>query len=118
MRQEQERIPAAFYRTASGAEPVRQWLKGFDAEDRKLIGDDIKALEFGWPRGMPLCRSIAAYKGLWELRSRLPGGRIARVLFCISGGQLVLLHGFVKKSATTPKPDLDLATRRMKEVTA
>lgn len=113
--QKLKRLPAAFYRTAAGREPAREWLQGLAAEDRKAIGEDIKTVEFGWPIGMPVCRSMASHKGLWEIRSRLPRGRIARVLFCIARGRMVLLHGFVKKAERAPKTDLDLAARRMKE---
>jgi len=49
--------------------------------------------------------------GLWEVRSRL-GDRIARVLFCVEGQTMVLLHGFMKKTQKTPKHDLDLALKR------
>ena len=116
MGHEQKRIPVAFYRTAWGKEPVREWLKELEPEDRKIAGNDLRTLEFGWPVGMPLCRSIASHKGLWEVRSSLTGGRMARVLFCIAEGRMVLLHGFIKKSQKTPQPDLDLAVKRMKEV--
>lgn len=116
MADDRKRVPAAFYRTAQGAEPVRAWLKELALEDRKVIGTDIKTVEFGWPLGMPVCRSIRSHKGLWAVRSRLLSGRIARVLFCIEDGRMVLLHGFVKKSRKTPKTDLDIAARRMKEV--
>jgi hypothetical protein len=33
-----KRVPAIFYRTEAGGEPVRDWLKGLSAEDRKRIG--------------------------------------------------------------------------------
>jgi len=112
----EKRIAAAFHRTASGNEPVRDWLKGLDQEDRKIIGDDLRTLEFGWPIGMPLSRPVVSRKGLWEARSTLPGGRIARVLFCFAGGRMVLLHGFIKKSRTTPARELDLAAKRMREI--
>jgi phage-related protein len=85
-------------------------------EDRKIIGDDLRTLEFGWPLGMPLCRSISSRRGLCELRSNLTSQRIARMLFCISEGRLLVLHGFIKKSRKAPAPDLDLALSRMKEV--
>lgn len=111
-----KRIPAVFYRTGGGAEPVREWLRSLDREDCKIIGEDIKTVEFGWPVGMPVCRPITSHKGLWEVRSALPKGRIARVLFCIADSQMVLLHGFIKKSQKTPKPDRDLAVRRKKEI--
>lgn len=109
-----KRLPAAFYSTASGKEPLREWLLGLSDEDRRIIGQDIATAEFGWPIGMPTCKAMGG--GLFEIRSNLTGGRIARVLFCIEGEQMVLLHGFIKKSQKTPKPDLTLATKRIKEV--
>ncbi|MGV1013835.1 MAG: type II toxin-antitoxin system RelE/ParE family toxin [Methyloceanibacter sp.] len=109
-----KRLPAAFYALPSGREPVREWLKSLDAADRKLIGEDIKDVEFSWPLGMPLCRSLG--DGLWEVRSQLMRGRISRILFCAHEDHMVLLHGFVKKTQKTPKPDLNLARKRMKEL--
>jgi phage-related protein len=109
-----KRLPAAFYQLPSGREPVREWLKALEEEDRKIVGEDIKDVEFSWPIGMPLCRSLG--KGLWEVRSDLAGGRIARVIFCIVGSQMVLLHGFIKKTQKTPAADLELALRRKKEI--
>lgn len=115
MADDQKRIPLVFYRSAGGTEPVREWLQGLRREDRQIVGSDLKEVEYGWPVGMPLCRPISGRKGLWEVRSSLPGGRIARVLFCIAHGRLVALHGFIKKTQRTPDKDLDLAVRRMKE---
>ncbi len=92
-------IPAIFFRTASGVEPVREWLRGLDKEDRTIIGGDIKTVEFGWPTGMPTCRALTGRRGLWEVRSRLTQSRIARVLFCIHNNKMVLLHGFIKKTS-------------------
>lgn len=110
-----KRLPAAFYQLPSGREPVRDWLKALGGEDRKIIGEDIKDVEFSWPIGMPLCRALG--KGLWEVRSDLTGGRIARVLFCIHEGRMVLLHAFTNKTQKTPDADLELATNRKKEIT-
>jgi len=110
MTDRQKRIPALFYRGTSGAEPVRVWLKTLDREDRRLIGIDIKTVEYGWPISMPTCRPMG--QGLFEVRTDLPRNRIARVLFCISEGYMVLLHGFMKKSRKTAKADLDLARSR------
>ena len=97
-----------------GTEPVRDWLKALPQDDRRTVGFDIATAEFGWPVGMPLCRPLGG--GLWEVRSSLTQGRIARVIFCASEGRMVLLHGFVKKTRTTPQPDLELARQRQKEV--
>ncbi len=116
MAEARKRVPVAFYRSGSGREPAREWLRGLPEEDRKIIGDDLRTLEFGWPLGMPLCRSVSSRKGLWELRSKLISNRIARMLFCIAEGRLVVLHGFIKKSQKTREMELDLAVNRMKEV--
>jgi phage-related protein len=110
MSPELKRLPAYFYRLDSGREPVREWLKGLEPEDRKAIGEDIKDVEFSWPIGMPLVRPLG--RELWEVRSSLPRGRIARVLFCVEQGRMMLLHGFIKKTQKTPQRDIDLALKR------
>jgi phage-related protein len=107
-----KRLQARFYRSDSGREPVREWLKSLDAEDRRIIGEDIKDVEFSWPIGMPLIRSLG--RELWEVRSSLPRGRIARVIFCVDRDCMVLLHGFMKKTQKTPQPEIVLALKRKK----
>jgi len=109
-------LAARFYRTATGAEPVRKWLKALSREDKRIVGTDIATVEFGWPVGMPTCRPLASRRGLLEVRSSLTQNRIARVLFEIHQGQMALLHGFIKKTQQTPENDLDLAVKRQKEV--
>ena len=54
-----------FYLSRSGCEPVREWLKEMSVEDRKVIGEDIKLVQFRWPLGMPLVRKIEPK--LWEV---------------------------------------------------
>lgn len=103
-----------FYLAMSKREPVRDWLKRLKREDRHTIGEDIKTVEIGWPLGMPLVRKMD--KKLWEVRSDISDGRIARVLFTVHGKSMVLLHGFVKKSKSTPATDLNTAKKRRNEV--
>ncbi len=103
------RKEVAFYRTDSGAEPVRDWLRTLAKPDKQIIGGDIKTVQFGWPLGMPVVRKLDA--GLWEIRSRLDQ-RTARVFFTMQNDAIVLLHGFIKKSQKTAKEDLALAKRR------
>jgi phage-related protein len=109
-----KKITGRFYMSASGRRPVREWLLERSKDDRRVVGKDIQKVEFGWPIGMPYCRPLG--RGLWEVRSDLSGGRIARVIFCIVDGEMVLLHGFGKKSQKTPAQDIELALRRKKEV--
>jgi len=71
-------LEVRFYRTDNGTEPVRDWLRGLPAIDRKRIGEDIKTVQYGWPLGMPLVRKMD--KDLWEVRIHLHD-RIAR--FCL-----------------------------------
>lgn len=111
---ERKRLPARFFESEAGRVPVREWLLDLSADDRKAIGDDIRTAEFGWPIGMPLCRSIKGRKGLWEVRTNLSNGQIARVFFCAHEGSMVLLHGFIKKSQKTPDKELDVAEKRMR----
>jgi phage-related protein len=111
----QQKTPLVFYRTSAGSESVVDWLKSLPANERKEIGRDLMRAQWRWPVGMPLCRPLGG--GLWEVRSSIPGNRISRVLFCIHDGQIVALHGFIKKTQTTPPGDLKLAKTRMKEVT-
>lgn len=110
-----KRLPAVFYALPSGREPVRDWIKALSDDDRKIVGEDLKDVEFSWPIGMPLCRALG--RGLWEVRSTLTQGRIARVVFCTHESQMVLLHAFIKKTRKTPDADLDLAWKRKKEIT-
>ena len=109
-----KRLPAFFYRLPSGREPVRDWLKSLDDDDRRIVGEDIKDVEFSWPIGMLLCRPLS--RGLWEVRSQLTLGSIARVIFCVHDGRMVLLHAFIKKTRKTPNAEIDLALKRKKEI--
>ena len=106
-----KRLPAVFYRSESGDEPVRDWLKSdlFSKDDRRRIGTDIKTVEFGWPVGMPVCRPLG--HGLWEVRTRL-AHRIVRIMFFVASGRMVLAHGFVKKARAAPRDDIALAFAR------
>lgn len=103
------KLAVRFFRTTQGNEPVREWLKELPVAERKAIGDEIRTVQLGWPLGMPVVRKLDS--GLWEVRIKLKD-RIARVLFTVTDGEAVLLHGFIKKSQKTPAPDLATANAR------
>ena len=108
-----ECIAVVFYREeVSGNEPVKKWLLSLSKEDRKRIGNDLRTVQIGWPLGMPLVRNLGG--GLWEVRSHILHG-IARIVFMMSQGEIVLLNGFIKKSQKTPTEELDLARKRAKK---
>ena len=108
------KIPLIFYCGRSGSEPVREWLKALPEVERHAIGKDLLRAQWRWPVGMPLCRPLGG--GLWEIRTDLPTPRTARVLLCLQDQRLVALHGFIKKTRTTPDEDLALARKRQKEL--
>jgi phage-related protein len=113
MKSKSERpLAVVFFRTETGNEPVREWLRELPKEERQSIGEDILTVQYAWPIGKPLVDALG--DGVWEVRSRLKN-RIARTLFIIADEEIVLLHGFVKKDQRTPKADLDLARKRKKQ---
>ena len=116
MPQRAKRLPVVFFATSADNEPVRDWLRELDKGDRREIGADILAVQMGWPLGLPLCRSLG--NGLWEVRSSLPSRRIARVIFAIDDETIVLLNGFIKKTQKTPTGEIELALKRLKEITS
>ena len=107
-----DKLAAAFYRSASGNEPVRAWLKGLVASERKAIGEEIAYVQYKWPIGKPRVDHLRG--SVWEIRTSL-GSRIARTLFAVEGRTVILLHGFIKKTQQTRKHDIDLAEKRLKE---
>jgi phage-related protein len=112
--QSRQKIPLIFFRTVSGSEPVREWLKGLEEAERQAIGKDLLRAQWRWPVGMPLCRPLG--DGLWEVRTNLPTKRMARVLLCLYREHLVALHGFIKKTRATADEDLATARKRQKEL--
>ena len=114
MKKAPRKIELVFFRNEAGSEPVRDWLKGLDETERRAIGTDLLRAQWRWPVGMPLCRPMG--KGLWEVRTDLPGNRTARSLICFYQDHLVALHGFIEKTRTTPEDDLALARKRQKEL--
>ena len=106
------KLPAVFYRAQRGTEPVREWLKELSKEDRRALGEDIAYVQYKWPLGKP---SVDHLRGpIWEVRTRLDN-RIARTLFAVQSGQMILLHGFIKKTQQTLTADIELALNRLKE---
>ncbi|MBA2654650.1 MAG: type II toxin-antitoxin system RelE/ParE family toxin [Gammaproteobacteria bacterium] len=105
-----QKLEVRFFCSEVGSEPVREWLRELPKEDKYTIGADIKTIQYGWPLGMPLVDSLG--KGLWEVRSKLARGRIARVIFFLDTGVMILVNGFIKKTPKTPQAQLDLSLKR------
>jgi len=106
-------LAVRFFRSSQGNEPVREWLRSLSATDRKLVGEEIRTVQLGWPIGMPVVRKLDT--DLWEIRVRVKDG-IARVLFTVEVPEAILLHGFIKKSKRIPADDLHTALVRLKQL--
>lgn len=102
-------LEVLFYRSETGRDPVREWIRSLNDDARYVFGKDLKIIQFDWPIGMPLVRSLGG--GLWEMRSQLRDG-IGRILFIIQDHTMVILHGFIKKSRKIPQEEIDLARKR------
>ena len=105
-------LKVVFFKTDTGNEPAREWLKELSKDDCKVIGTDILTVQYAWPVGKPLVDNLG--DGVWEVRSRLDNC-IARTLFALVNQEIVLLHGFIKKQQKTPADELDLAKKRKKQ---
>ena len=106
------KIPAFFYRSSGGQEPVREWLKALSKADRQIIGEDIAYVQYKWPIGKPRVDHLRG--SIWEVRSKV-GNRIARILFAVDQSEMILLHAFIKKTQQTNAKDIELAIKRLKE---
>ena len=111
-----QKVPVVFYKTAVGVVVVREWLRSLPQADRNIIGRDLMRVQYRWRVGMLLCRPLGG--GLWEVRSDLPSSRIARLLFCLNKGRLVVLHGFIKKTKRAPADEMEIARKRKDEFTS
>lgn len=106
-----------FFSSSIGSEPVKDWLNNdLSKQDRKKIGEDIKAIQFGWPLDVSdkICKKID--NNLWEVRTKLTN-RISRVIFTIVEDEIILLHGFIKKSKNIESNDLKISKKRLKKIT-
>lgn len=107
------RLQVRFFRTTSGREPVREWLRDLGKVDRRSIGEDVTTVQYAWPIGMPVVRKLD--RDWWEVRTRL-SDRVARIIFTVQSDTIVLLHGFIKKSQKTAAVDLDVARQRLRQL--
>ena len=108
-------LRVVFFRTDQGNEPVREWLEGLGTRDERIIDADITIVAEHWPlvARTRLVKKLQDKGNLWEIRTRISEGkRTARILFTIEAGEIIILHGFIKKSQKTPRRDLRLARKR------
>jgi len=107
-----KKLKVVFYKTESQNEPVKDWILKLSKDDKKIIGENILTLQYTWPVGMPLVRTIE--ENLFEIRICLSNKQNIRVMFTLFNKTMILLHIFVKKTQKTPKKELKLTLKRKK----
>jgi phage-related protein len=112
----QIRFAVRFFKTATGNEPDAEWFRSLDPAYKKIIGDDLRKIQYGFPQDLPrnLCKFLR--EGLFECRTDLPGHNIARVIFCVSGSEIFILNAFIKKTQKTPQHEIEVALDRKREL--
>jgi phage-related protein len=102
-----------FYRTAQGAEPVREWLQSLEKPERFQLGKAIQVLQMNGPAlSMPYAYRLGG--GLFELRERIGKVRY-RVFYGFDGGRIVVLLYAALKDQRVIEDDLALARRRLQD---
>lgn len=106
-----------FYLLGSGRSPVEEFLKEQSEEMRNDFTDAINLLASGKVLSMPLSRNLASiHSGLHELRFKDRSGQV-RVFYVIKKGDAIyMLHAIKKKTQQTPKKDIEIVLKRVKEV--
>ena len=114
-----KRIEAYFFRTAAGNEPVRNALLDLGRPTKTVVGEDIRFVELNWRVDKPYVDRLRSGRGefeepLYEVRHTVEGKEY-RTLFFVCDARMILVHFFQKTSRRTPKKDIDVAWKRMKE---
>ena len=100
-----------FYEDRRGKRPALDFINSLPKWEQAKVYNSFRLLaEFGTLLGMPHARHIRGK--LWELR---PGG-VRLFYFTYENNQFVILHGFRKQTNQTPKPEIDIALRRLREL--
>lgn len=102
------------YETPSGQKVVEDFISSLEANTlAKYFREHDLLREYGITLGMPHAKAMGG--GLFELRVR--GKQEVRILYAFGRNKRVyLLHGFIKKTQSTPKRELEIAHRRQGEV--
>ena len=101
-----------FYQTASGREPVKEFIGKLPAKHQAKINQHIDLLkEYGIFLVQPYLKKVAGSKNLRELRP----ARYRIFLSFLAKKNILLIHSILKKTQKTPKKDIKLAEKRLKE---
>lgn len=96
---------------------IQETIRSFPIEIKKALGKAILELQHGVSLGMPLSKTMPSVaKGAHELRLKEKDGIYRVFYFTKVGDKILIFHAFQKKTQRTPKKDIDLAKKRLKEM--
>ena len=102
-----------FYQDSQGNIPVQDFICQQSAKVEAKIYRYIDLLqEFGLSLGQPYIKKLVG-SGVWELKIRYSSNRYRILYVASSGRRFILLHAFLKKTAKTPKNELEIAQNRI-----
>ena len=106
-----------FFADKKGVAPVEEYLKGTLAKKVRvrMTARIVLLEENGIKMPAPYCAKLKHHAKLWELKLHFQR-KAYRIFYYFSGRTIVLLHGIVKKTNTTPPRDIELAKERMEEL--
>lgn len=114
-----KKINAVFFKTPAGHESVKEILKDLGRPTKTIVGEDIRFVELNWRVDRPYVDRLRSGSGeyeksVYEARHTVETLEY-RTLFFVYDNLMVLVHFFHKTTRKTPKSELDLAWKRMKE---
>ena len=106
-----------FYEDKHGRSPVWEFIFSLPEKHQAKIVRALDLLEvFGLSLGMPHVRGLKGHRKLWELRVQVAKSAYRVFYFAHTGRHFVMLHAFLKKTRKTPRQEIAIAERRMKDL--
>ncbi len=103
-----------FYKTTNGKSPVEDFIESLDEDTQDKFIYKKELLEYFGPQlRYPHTSEIS--EGIFELRFKGQKGQIRILFFFYYDKQIVLIHGFVKKTQKIPKKEINIAKQRKAE---
>jgi len=96
---------------------IQETIRSFPIGIKKALGKTILELQHGASIGMPLSKAMPSVaKGAHEIRLKDKDGIYRVFYFTKVKDKILIFHAFQKKTQKTPKKDIDLAKKRLKEM--